>query len=64
MPDYNYKWDTELVIQHTQSLIKYKSLKLFIVYLYYMHKHLNGYARLTENTTTMYNITTLCLTKL
>ena len=29
-----------------------------------MYKHLNGYARLTENTTTMSNIITSCLTKL
>ena len=64
MPDYNYKWDPELVIQQIQSIIKYKSLKLFIVYLYYMYKHLNGYTRLDENTTTMSNITISCLTKL
>ena len=64
MPDYNYKWDADLVIQHTQSIIKYKSLKVFIVYLYYMYKHLNGYAKLIENTTIMSNITTSWLTKL
>ena len=64
MPNYNYKWDTELVIQQTQSIIKYKSVKLFIVYLYHMYKHLNGYTRLIENTTTMSNIATSCLTKL
>ena len=66
MPDYNYKCDTEFVIQQTQFIIKYKLLMLFIVYLYYMYKHqnLNEYTRFTENTTTMSNITTSCLTKL
>ena len=30
----------------------------------YKHQNLNGYTRLTEVITTMYNITTSCLTRL